>query len=565
MLTQTKTKISRMNNTVFDSRFLSGYSLSIGTEVTFVKKTKEHAMCSLKAIHSIPILMSVLFSLGCQNPRQRLEQIRQLNSIDELYPSLESGSSQPIDVIANDDSVFLVARLWDEDSEFIRAFWTHAVVVANDTTPAGITLRPARVLYLFKSTEKGKCLAIVKSKQRIIEMGELHVSKERLLEEPAIPKGLIECQEVERQRDLNPNSKQLGGLIAVNLKNQIVPVWYGRSNFYVSEAVVGQGFTVTHRMVPKIVPIAFDARSGNAVSGDSVESQREDRLDLELVLYSNLLDAALHGNVREVHRLLQYNQPQALSQALWGSSLNGHSNVASVLLDSGATTEWTANDGTTALYVAAQNGHTEIVRILLKRGASVDSRRNDAQTPLMAAIQFGHGEIARLLLEYKGNYELKSEKGATAIGAAAECGHLDLLQLLLEYGATLNVRDVYGSTPIFMAAQEGHVDVVKFLISQGVQVDSKDDKNATPLMVAAFKGHSEIVRMLLAAGANPNVKARTGTTPLLSASFAGHVEIVKELLKAGADVNVTMGGKNPAEVTSTPEIRQMILTARGHK
>ena len=51
------------------------------------------------------------------------------------------------------------------------------------------------------------------------------------------------------------------------------------------------------------------------------------------------------------------------------AAMNGHEQVARVLLEAGAVVGAEDNDGSTALMLAAHNGHEQVARVLLEAGA----------------------------------------------------------------------------------------------------------------------------------------------------------------------------------------------------
>ena len=87
---------------------------------------------------------------------------------------------------------------------------------------------------------------------------------------------------------------------------------------------------------------------------------------------------------------------------LFSAAGNGQSEVAQMLLDSGAdVNKVRADNGCTSLYHAIEKGHSDVVCALLASGASVNSARYDGgATALAVACQQGHREIVRILLDH---------------------------------------------------------------------------------------------------------------------------------------------------------------------
>ena len=90
-----------------------------------------------------------------------------------------------------------------------------------------------------------------------------------------------------------------------------------------------------------------------------------------------------------------------------------HTEVAEVLLHSGAHIDQTDNEGRTALMKAVRAGHLCTVRYLISKGADINrtTNSNDANV-LSLACGNGHFDIASLLLQHGAdpNHLLKVEK-----------------------------------------------------------------------------------------------------------------------------------------------------------
>ena len=83
---------------------------------------------------------------------------------------------------------------------------------------------------------------------------------------------------------------------------------------------------------------------------------------------------------------------------LWLACWRNHVDVATLLLDRGATMELADALGATALFISAQLGYVEAATLLLDRGAEVDRSDAKGMTPLSVACFEGHLVLATLCL-----------------------------------------------------------------------------------------------------------------------------------------------------------------------
>jgi hypothetical protein len=124
--------------------------------------------------------------------------------------------------------------------------------------------------------------------------------------------------------------------------------------------------------------------------------------------------------------------------------------------------------GETPLDNAALNGHIEIARLLLQNGAEVNVRNNYGNTPLHYAAENGHVDILHLLVENGANLEAQSNYGERALHYAARYGNLPFIQeLISRYHVDINARMNNGETALMLARARFHSTVITFLQSNG--------------------------------------------------------------------------------------------------
>ena len=112
-----------------------------------------------------------------------------------------------------------------------------------------------------------------------------------------------------------------------------------------------------------------------------------------------LLVAAALGKLSDVKTMIDSStEPSVVSQSLYASARNGHTEVVKYLLDHGAAIDTKGFFGGTGLHWAAINGHRETVELLIARGANLEIRDEQFDsTPEGWALEGGHAEIADLL------------------------------------------------------------------------------------------------------------------------------------------------------------------------
>ena len=187
------------------------------------------------------------------------------------------------------------------------------------------------------------------------------------------------------------------------------------------------------------------------------------------------------------------------------------------------------------LYIAAQEGHLELATDLLASGAQVDAPLNNGSTPLFIAVQKGHRKLVALLVDAGASVDARRKNGSTPLHIAVEEGDQELADILLKYGAWVNVARNDGATPLHIAAQTGNLGIAVQLLDAGALVNATCENDSTPLYIATQNGHRELADILLKYGAWVNAARKGGITPLYIAAQNGHRELVANLLVAGAE------------------------------
>jgi ankyrin repeat protein len=248
--------------------------------------------------------------------------------------------------------------------------------------------------------------------------------------------------------------------------------------------------------------------------------------------------------------------------------------------------------------MAMINGHFDLAKVLVERGADANRASTNGVTPLYAVL----------------NLEWAARAGRPHLRAYRDqaLSYLDMMAVLLDHGADPNARlrtkvwysggmsgvDETGSTPFWRAAYASDIDAMKLLVSRGAdpniptakglsrpptddgQREYKDvsglptivtgGPGVPPLVAAAGVGYGEgfagnthhyaptgmmaAVRYLVEElGADVNATDHEGNTAMHNAAARGDVEMIKYLVAKGANpLVINREGKTTADMANGP-------------
>ena len=248
------------------------------------------------------------------------------------------------------------------------------------------------------------------------------------------------------------------------------------------------------------------------------------------------------------------------------AAIHGHSDIAALLLQHGATVDKAYFDANTALHYAAMYGHLDVVKVLVEHGSEAMMQSNSSQyTPLRLALLNHHPYVARFLLE--------AEQGASLF-VAVESDDDQYLEAFKRESVSTQVIDPYtGNTALHEAVRMQKDECVTPLLHEDL-IEQKNLKGNTPLdlalagnnrfIIGAFGPH--LLPALIRAIDNNNPALVTailktqqvtlnekddvsGEVPLHFAARKGYSDIIVELLKAEANTMLMDDqGLTPAEV-----------------
>ncbi|CAG9986134.1 unnamed protein product [Clonostachys byssicola] len=185
--------------------------------------------------------------------------------------------------------------------------------------------------------------------------------------------------------------------------------------------------------------------------------------------------------------------------------------------------------GRSPLAISCRLGHTGIARILLDAGASVTTKDLKEQTPLHTALEHGHNDIARMLVEHGADCNAKNRDGWTPLCAASDSGDVVLARTMVENGADVNALSKFDWTPILLATTSGHIEIVRLLLEKGANLELANKHNWTPALAATANGYLDILKLLVENGANISNASSSGRS-LVNATETGHGDVPRFLL-----------------------------------
>ncbi|XP_067373168.1 protein TANC1 isoform X4 [Channa argus] len=245
------------------------------------------------------------------------------------------------------------------------------------------------------------------------------------------------------------------------------------------------------------------------------------------------------------------------------ASAAGHLGLVMLLSKRGTKVNHVDKSGQCALVHAALRGHPEIIQYLLELDWSAQEPQQDCavknkalQQALIAASSMGHTQVVSSLLALNNEHAVQVDGydtlwGETALTAASGRGKIEVCILLLEQGAVVQQVNRRGVSPLFCAVRQGHWQIAELLLQHGADINISDKQGRTLLMVAACEGHLSTVDSLLSKGASLTSMDKEGLTPLSWACLKGHKNVVQFLVEKGAVIDHTdKNGRTPLDLAA---------------
>ncbi|WP_298257721.1 ankyrin repeat domain-containing protein [Bradyrhizobium sp.] len=285
---------------------------------------------------------------------------------------------------------------------------------------------------------------------------------------------------------------------------------------------------------------------------------------------SDTVFAADPARCRDLARGYETNKAEMtaveVSSTLFAAADRNCIDLATKLLDQGASVDARDRTGARPLSKAARSGHLEMVDLLLQRGAPVDARDLAGATALYVAAERGQNAVVQRLIDKGADTNLTGRSGTSPLAAAAFAGRNQVVKMLLAHGADGRAADGTGKPPIVYAAASGSLDIVRQLLARNIDINARYANDLTLLMWASGPDESvaeaqalEVVSYLVDAGAHIDDRDDRGRTALMTAAEGNHAEIAQLLLKHGADPSLRdKAGKRAADLTTLSALRETL-------
>lgn len=209
---------------------------------------------------------------------------------------------------------------------------------------------------------------------------------------------------------------------------------------------------------------------------------------------------------REDSRVSEENGPTAAereqaTEVLLEAAAAGDIAVAEVAIAGGADLERRGDEDRTALVIATKAEHTELALLLLESGADPDAKDAIQDSAFLYSGAEGLDDILRSTLEHGADVSSTNRFDGTALIPAAEHGHVSTVSILIEAGVPLDHMNLLGWTALHEAILFGdggadHLAVVRALLEAGADPALETGDGQSPRDIAVKRGQRAVVEEL---------------------------------------------------------------------
>lgn len=215
----------------------------------------------------------------------------------------------------------------------------------------------------------------------------------------------------------------------------------------------------------------------------------------------------------------------------------GDSDLIQLLVELNVNINVKFSDGLSALWIAAFTNNKDMVEVIADAGANLNIKDNQGRTVLMWCVENNRKEVANILIRKGANVNLMDSKNRTALINAVVSDKPKMVYMLVKNGAKVNLKDVEGNSPLLISVARGNIGLAKLFLENGASINTSDINGNTPLNIALYKNFEDIVSFLVDKGADINKANKKGESPLIIAATKGNLGLVKLFLDKGANVD----------------------------
>lgn len=197
----------------------------------------------------------------------------------------------------------------------------------------------------------------------------------------------------------------------------------------------------------------------------------------------------------------------------------------------------------TALHRAIEwSKSTELAKLLIDSGANLNLRDRYLDTPLSVAAYMGNREVVKMLLnEEDCDKSLVSGPAISPLNRSIATNEtLDIVKMLVDSGADVNKFGAIRAGPPLHAACENAKagkEMTEYLLDHGADLHAQAGTRGFAISSAALYGTTDVIGLLLQRGATVNVKDAMGRTPMHMSCVGGALSF-QEVYKAGGNHNL---------------------------
>lgn len=153
------------------------------------------------------------------------------------------------------------------------------------------------------------------------------------------------------------------------------------------------------------------------------------------------------------------------------------------------------------LFETIRSGELDKLRALLQGGADSNCSDEEGLTALMLAANIGKLEMVEALIEAGANVNATDALGWTALMKAIfnydmNRGFPEIVSVLIAAGAEFENQITYGTRPLMLAAGYGQAGVIDVLLAAGVDVMATNEGGFTARKMAEYKDYVEVINQL---------------------------------------------------------------------